>query len=125
MKKPIKILLVIVLIAVVAFAGKSIYDAATAVDFGEIVIDGIPEKSQEATRVMSFNVRCVDDPEGSITDRSKIVTAIIDQYAPDSFGVQEAKPRWLSILDKALGDRYARVGESRDFFGPFSEYNCV
>lgn len=125
MKKGKKVLIVLAAIVVIAAAGLLIYNAVTTVDFGEIVIEDIPEKSEDATRVMSFNVRCASDPEGSITNRSKIVTAIIDQYAPDSFGVQEATPRWIRILDKSFKDKYARVGVARDFFGPYSEYNCV
>lgn len=126
MKKSKKIAL-IVLTSAVAVAGVAlgIYNAATTVNFGEIVIDGIPEKVEGTTRVMSFNVRCKSDPEGSIKNRSKLVSAIIDQYAPDSFGVQEATPQWLSIIDNALGDRYDRVGEPRDVFGPFTEYSAV
>lgn len=125
MKKGKKFLAVLAAIAVVAGIGFGIYSAATTVDFGEIVIDGIPEKSAEATRVMSFNVRCASDPEGSIKNRSKIVNAIIEQYAPDSLGVQEANYWWLVRLDKALGDKYARVGAPRDQYGPFSEYSAV
>ncbi len=126
MKKSKKIA-IIVLASAVAVAGVAfgIYSAATTVNFGEIVIDGIPERAEGTTRVMSFNVRCKSDPEGSIKNRSKIVNAIIDQYAPDSFGVQEATPRWIGILDRAFGDKYDRVGEPRDAFGPFTEYSAV
>ncbi len=125
-KKIITVALVtVVAVAAVAGVGYAIYNKANTIDFGKIVIDGVPEKAEKATRVMSFNVRCADDPEGSINNRSQISVEIINQYAPDSFGVQEATPKWLRILDKKVGDRYARVGESRDFFGPFSEYNCV
>lgn len=125
MKKGKKILIAIAAAAVAAGIGFGIYTAVTTVNFGEIVIDGIPEKSAEATRVMSFNVRCADDPEGSINNRSKIVTAIIEQYAPDSFGVQEATGKWMGILKGKLGDKYAYVGEPRDNYGPFSEYSAV
>ncbi len=125
MKKGKKVLIALVAVAVAAGIGFGIYTAATTVNFGEIVIDGIPEKSAEATRVMSFNVRCANDPEGSIKNRSKIVTAIIEQYAPDSFGVQEATGKWMSILKGKLGDKYAYVGEPRDNYGPFSEYSAV
>ncbi len=125
MKKAKIIISALVAVAVLAGAGYGISVAKDSIDFGEIVIDGIPEKTDEAVRVMSFNVRCADDPEGSINNRSKIAKAVISQYAPDSFGVQEATPKWLKILDKEFSDRYARVGESRDFFGPFSEYGCV
>ncbi len=125
MKKGKKLIIALAAVAIAAGVGFGIYSAATTVNFGEIVIDGIPEKSQEATRVMSFNVRCASDPEGSIKNRSKIVNAIIEQYAPDSLGVQEANYWWLIRLDRALGDKYARVGEPRDNYGPFSEYSAV
>ncbi len=115
----------VIAVGAVAGAGVALSKKADLIDFGEIVLDGVPEKAEDATRVMSFNLRCASDPEGSIDNRSQISVEVINQYAPDSFGVQEATPGWLRILDKAIGDRYARVGESRDFFGPFSEYNCV
>ncbi len=124
--KKIKIIVAIVL--AVAVIGGGIYGitaAADKIDFGEIVIDGIPEKADGTTRVMSFNVRCKSDPEGSIANRSQIVNAILTQYQPDSFGVQEANPKWLKILDEALGDKYARVGEGRGAIEIVSEYSAV
>lgn len=96
-----------------------------AIDFGEIIIDGIPEKSDEAVRIMSFNVRYCDDKAGSVKNRSKISLAIINQYAPDSFGVQEATGKWLDILTEGLGGKYAYVGEARDEKGYKSEYSAV
>ena len=125
MKKGFKIISVILAIAIVAGIGTVMYKKSTETDLGEVTIDSIPTKSDRATRVMSFNVRCVDDEEGSIHTRSQIVTAILDQYAPDSFGVQEATPAWLKIIDKELGDKYARVGEGRSPIEMFTEYSCV
>lgn len=125
MKKGKKILVALVAVVAAAGIGFGIYSAATTVNFGEIVIDGIPEKSDKATRVMSFNVRCVSDPEGSVKNRSKLVEAVIEQYAPDSFGVQEATGKWMDILESKLGDKYAYVGEPRDNTGRFSEYSAV
>ena len=125
MKKGRIVLIVLVAVALAVGIGFGIYTVADSIDFGEIVIDGIPEKSDEATRVMSFNVRCKSDPEGSINNRSKLVAAVIDQYAPDSFGVQEANSKWMRILKKEFGDRYAYVGQPRDYYGPFSEYSAV
>lgn len=125
MKKSKKILAILAAVAVAAGAGFAIYSASTTVNFGEIVIDGIPEKTDKAVRVMSFNVRCKSDPEGSVKNRSKIVNAIIEQYAPDSFGVQEANTPWITRLDAAFSDKYDRVGEPRDNTGPFSEYSAV
>lgn len=121
-KKNIAVVLVAA-IALTAGAGFMIYDKLTTVDFGEIVIDGIPEKADNATRVMSFNVRCANDEEGSIKNRSTIVEAIINQYAPDSFGVQEATGKWMKILSGRLGN-YAFAGEHRDKEAD-SEYSAV
>lgn len=93
------------------------------IDFGEIIIDGIPEKSADATRVMSFNLRYRDDEEGSVKNRSVISAAIIRQYAPDTVGVQEATGEWMSILSDKLKN-YACVGEHRDE-NPDSEHSAV
>ena len=118
-------LIAIILVAAVLLTGLGfiVYDKVTNVDFGEIVIDGIPEKADDASRVMSFNVRCADDKEGSVKNRSKIVTAIIEQYLPDSVGVQEATGKWMRILSENL-EAYASVGEHRDE-DPESEYSAI
>ena len=115
----------IILVAAVLLTGLGflIYDKVTTVDFGEIVIDGIPEKSDEASRIMSFNVRCCDDKEGSVKNRSKIVAAIIEQYAPDSVGVQEATGKWMEILSENL-EAYTYIGEHRDEDSD-SEYSAI
>lgn len=125
MKTKGKIISIILAVAIVVSIGTIMYTKSTEIDFGEIIIDSIPSKSDEATRVMSFNVRCVSDKEGSIHNRSQIVTAIIDQYAPDSFGVQEATPKWIKILDKKFSEKYARVGEGRSPIEMFTEYSAV
>ncbi len=98
--KKLKITVAILLIAAILGGGiYSITVVADKIDFGDIVIDGIPEKADGTTRIMTFNLRCKSDPEGSIANRSQIVDAILTQYQPDSFGVQEANPKWLKILD--------------------------
>lgn len=93
------------------------------IDFGEIIIDGIPQKTNDATRVMSFNLRYCDDEEGSVKNRSVISKAIIEQYSPDSVGVQEATGEWIDILSSGLKN-YAYVGEHRDKDAN-SEYSAV
>lgn len=125
MKKSAKILSVILAAALAVGIGTVMHTKSTQIDLGEIEIDGIPEKSEASTRVMSFNVRCVSDEEGSVYTRSQIVTAILDQYAPDSFGVQEATPKWIKILDKEFSEKYARVGEGRSLITMFTEYSAV
>lgn len=124
--KKLKIALAVV--ACVALAGAAAYGIYTqigAVHFGEMVIDGVPEKSEDAVRIMSFNVRCANDGEQTITNRSKVAMEMLDEYAPDSFGVQECTPRWRRIISRNLGDRYACVGKARDFYGPFTEYSSI
>lgn len=125
MKKSKLIIGILLCLALAACAGYGIYTQIGAVDFDEIVIDGIPEKSEEATRIMSFNVRCKNDGEQTITNRSKVAIEVINQYAPDSFGVQECTPRWKRILAANVGDRYACVGAARDYYGPFTEYSSI
>ena len=125
MKSKGKIVSIILVIAVVVSIGTVMYTKSTEINFGEITIESIPEKANEATRIMSFNLRCVDDEEGSIHNRSQIAVAIIDQYAPDSFGIQEATPKWIKILDREFSDKYARVGEGRSPIEMFTEYSAV
>ena len=78
-----------------------------------LAIENVPEKSDEAIRIVSFNVRCADDIYGSVKGRSQLVCAALEQYAPDSFGVQEATQEWLDILSENLDD-YACVSQMRD-----------
>ncbi len=80
-------------------------------DYG---IKNIPEKSQNAVRVMSYNVRCANDLYGSVRVRSRLVIKQIKEYMPDSFGVQEATTKWMKILQKKLGDYYDCVCTYRE-----------
>lgn len=123
-KKVIIIVAAVVAVIAVAAAVSAVY-LTTPADLGTVEVSDVPEKADGTTRVISFNLRCASDENESIKDRSALITAILNEYAPDSFGVQEATPRWLKILDKALGDKYARVGQARDRFGLFTEYSCV
>ncbi len=119
------VLIIIVAVAVIGFAAYGIYTQIGAVKFGEIIIDGVPEKAEGTVRVMSFNVRCANDGEQTITNRGKVSAEMLKAYAPDSFGVQECTPRWKRIIKRAVGDKYASVGRARDFFGPFTEYSSI
>ena len=79
-----------------------------------IEVTDVPPRTENAVRVISFNVRCKDDIYGKVKYRAAFVAETIKAYAPDSFGVQEATKQWLDLLDAALGDRYDRVGEPRN-----------
>lgn len=124
--KIFKILVGIILcITLLCCAAYGIYTQIGAIRFGEITLQKAPEKSEAAIRVMSYNVRCANDGEQTITNRSKVGLAVLEEYAPDSFGVQECTPRWKRIFAYNLGDKYASVGRSRDRFGPFTEYSSI
>lgn len=125
MSKGKKAVAIIACVAVLAAAGLGIYNAVTTVDFGEITVEGVPQRKDGTTRVLSYNLRCANDPEGSVKNRSQLVVEVLKAYAPDTFGVQEATGKWISILDRELGDKYERVGEPRDKLGYFSEYSAV
>lgn len=90
----------------------------------KIEVTGAPEKSENAVRIVSFNLRCNDDIYGYVENRGKFVAAALEDYQPDSFGVQEATTKWLSILDTALGKKYDRVGLGRDN-SEKTEYSAV
>ncbi len=106
-------------------AGLLAYNKVTTVNFGDIIIDGIPEKTADAVRIMSFNLRSINDKEGSIKNRSKIAASIIKQYTPDSLGVQEATGQWMDILLDVLTDKYNYVTQARDTKGYHTEHNTL
>ncbi len=124
--KTAKIILgIIFCIALLGCAAYGIYTQIGAINFGEIEIAKAPEKSEDAIRIMSYNVRCANDGEQTITNRSKVGLAVLEEYEPDSFGVQECTPRWKRIFAYNLGNRYANVGMPRDYNGPFTEYSSI
>ncbi|MGI6279848.1 MAG: endonuclease/exonuclease/phosphatase family protein [Acutalibacteraceae bacterium] len=71
-----------------------------------------PDDNPNATvpmRNMSFNIRYQE-----VTDtRVDLVIHMIDLYAPDTIGFQEATPQWMNILKNRLGDRYGYIGKAR------------
>lgn len=74
---------------------------------------GLPAKDSKApaegmTRIMSFNVRY-----GEFERRKDIVPAFIEEYSPDSAGLQECTYKWYVTLTEELED-YAFVGVGRD-----------
>ena len=76
-------------------------------------IANVPEKPADGVRIVSFNVRCKDDTYGSVKGRSQLICAALVQYAPDSFGVQEATAEWIEILSENLAE-YDCVSQMRD-----------
>lgn len=83
-----------------------------------------PEKNETDLRIISYNVRCANDLYGSVLVRSKLVTSLIKEYEPDSFGVQEATKSWMRALKNRLKD-YDYVGEYRDNYPIGTEASAV
>ena len=99
---------IILCIALLGCAAYGIYTRIGAISFGEISIEKAPVKGDSAIRIMSYNVRCANDGEQTITNRSRVGLAVLEEYYPDSFGVQECTPRWKRIFAYNLGDRLPR-----------------
>ncbi len=68
---------------------------------------------------MSFNLRYIYD-----TARGELILRHILNNLPDTVGVQEAVPKWMSYLKDALGSYYDCVGNGRDG-GAAGEYNAI
>lgn len=77
-------------------------------------IANVPEKDENSIRVISFNVRFKSDLYGSVKGRSQLIVSALRQYKPDSFGVQEATPKWIKILEDGLDGEYGCVVRGRD-----------
>lgn len=69
---------------------------------------------------MSFNILC--DKRTDARDAAVIDT--IRRNNPDTFGVQEATPSWMTLLKNTFGDEYGVVGEGRNG-GNSGEYSAV
>ncbi len=84
-----------------------------SMDGHEFPLISAEEKAEGDIRVMSFNVRCEDNNgEPRITRKNLGVKEILN-VKPDSLGVQEATPEWMSYLKTALPE-YGCVGVARD-----------
>lgn len=70
--------------------------------------DSLANQDASVTRIMSFNIRCLE------YDRRKdLVPGLIEAYSPDSAGLQECTYQWYENLTESLED-YAFVGVGRD-----------
>ncbi len=65
----------------------------------------------ESIRVMSFNIRC-----GEYKKRKNIVPQLIQEYAPDTVGIQECTYEWYIQLTEKLPE-YEFIGVGRDSGG--------
>ena len=73
------------------------------------------KSSQDEVKVISYNIRVINSKDGANEwkYRAAASPAMIKDYAPDIFGLQEAMPGHLEYLNKAL-PKYASVGVGRE-----------
>jgi endonuclease/exonuclease/phosphatase family metal-dependent hydrolase len=105
---------VAVITAIVIFIGQIGY--STPVD------RDIYSKSENAIRVMTFNVLCYGSDENLMINRFGIAAQTIAEYYPDSIGLQEATPEWMLWLNNQLPE-YDYVGVGREtgrYLGEFA-----
>ena len=63
----------------------------------------------ETLKVMSFNIQTEQGADLPFSQRTVMFTDILKQYQPDSIGMQEVTPRWLTRLGEVFGENYAGV----------------
>ena len=91
---------------------------ATQVTLAASTVETVP--MEDSLKAMSFNLWV-----SSVTaERRESVSQTILSYLPDTIGVQEASPTWMTYLDSSLGDIYAYVGLGRDG-GSKGEHSAV
>ena len=60
--------------------------------------------------IISFNVRCCDDPNGhSIEERAPRLKSILDPISADVILLQEIRPKWVPEIECDYSDRYDMV----------------
>ncbi len=65
-------------------------------------------------KIMSFNIRCVDDPNGhSLEERAPRLKKILDKYNPDVVGFQEVTPKWYELLKADYEEKYVIFNKLR------------
>ncbi|MBE5921417.1 MAG: hypothetical protein E7269_01485 [Lachnospiraceae bacterium] len=58
-------------------------------------------------KIISFNIRCCDDPNGhSIKERAPRLKKILQEQKADIIGLQECRPKWLKHLKKDYRKEY-------------------
>ncbi len=127
MKKSKKIIIAVVAVLVIIAAIVGTRDFLSCRGQSPVPYDktyGFTEKSDDAIRVMSFNIRCTNVGLRSQNKRVPDVVTTILNGMPDSFGVQEATPEWMETLTEEIGDTYEWVGVGRNG-GNKGEYSAI
>ncbi len=65
--------------------------------------DGLSYFEENKLKVVSYNVRCSNDPDGnSIRERAPRLIEVLEKEDPDLIGMQEFTPKWEKRLKGAL-----------------------
>lgn len=65
-------------------------------------------------KIISFNVQVESGSKVRADIRADMLRDLLDQYMPDSIGLQEVTPLWRSMMESFIfNDSYASVGEPR------------
>lgn len=66
-------------------------------------------------KVISFNIRCCDDPDGnSIKERYPRLEKLMSEYDADVIGIQEFRPKWRKYIRKYRKRTYKMYKKYRD-----------
>ncbi len=72
--------------------------------------DGVSYYKENKLKVVSYNVRCADDPNGnSIEERAPRLMEVLDKYDPDLIGFQEFVIKWEEPAYFGLSEEYDYV----------------
>jgi endonuclease/exonuclease/phosphatase family metal-dependent hydrolase len=112
-------------IYVYALTSPTLYEAATSLCNAISSSNGVLELSNGKHIASSANISTMSfNVYWDTSDQTRVnnVLSTIEKYSPDTFGVQEATPQWITLLAQKFGDEYAYVGQGRTSGG---EYNAI
>ncbi|MBQ7095943.1 MAG: endonuclease/exonuclease/phosphatase family protein [Clostridia bacterium] len=77
--------------------------------------DGVKYYKENAIEVVSYNIRCANDPDGhSVAERKPRLKKVLEDYDADLMGFQEVTLEWELNLLEMLGDEYDSIVEYRN-----------
>lgn len=73
-----------------------------------------PVKPPLTVKIISFNVQTENGTSVPFTTRTRIMKELMEEYMPDSIGMQEVTTNWRRNMDETVfGENYQGVGDAR------------